>query len=65
MEEGGGWRERRRENHWSVKEGWRNGVKVAVEAGFNQRALMGSEAVCVCVWTGRRSHCAQLCVSCI
>lgn len=32
-----------------MKEGWRDGVKVAVEAGFNQRAVMGSEAVCVCV----------------
>lgn len=45
----------RRASHWSVQEGWRGGVKVAVEAGFNQRAVMGSHAIRACV-------CARTCV---
>lgn len=58
MEEKGGQREGGREIHWSVKEGWRDGVKVAVEAGFNQRPVMGSEAVCV----SRARVCMCVCV---
>lgn len=38
----------RRENHWSVQEGWREGVRVAVEAAGNQRAAMGGQGVRIC-----------------
>lgn len=37
------------ENRWSVQEGWREGVRVAVEAGGNQRAVMGGQALRMCV----------------
>lgn len=30
--------------HWTVQEGWGEGLRVAVEAGGNQKAAMGGQA---------------------